>query len=131
MDSSSLDQAEKNLKLNIIKIDLDSIEQRIIGRIPKKPEMYNLNFSPDVKKIVFIHLPEKDRHIAGKYSYQIYIADVDSSNIRKLTSDYGPKHQPTFTRDNSKIIFIHEEGSKQFIKIMNIDGSDVKTLFEK
>jgi len=131
MNQDSYRRASENLKINIVKIDLDSLEQHIIGQIPKKQEIYNLSLSPDAKKIVFIYLPKEDKHTSGKYPYQIYIADVDSSNIRKLTSDYGPKHQPTFTQDNSKIIFIHEEGNKKFIKIMNIDGSDVKILFEK
>jgi Tol biopolymer transport system component len=96
--------------------------------------MYNLSLSPDAKKIAFIGLSEEDKLKSGKYQYQIYIADTDRSNIKKLTNDPGPKHKPTFTRDGTKIIFIHEEqkyGGKRSIRIMDLDGNNIKTLFTK
>jgi Tol biopolymer transport system component len=133
-DLEAYDQAAKNLKINVVRIDLETLEQHIIGRIPEKPNMYNLSLSPDAKKIAFIGLSEEDKLKSGKYQYQIYIADTDRSNIKKLTNDPGPKHKPTFTRDGTKIIFIHEEqkyGGKRSIRIMDLDGNNIKTLFTK
>ena len=113
----------------ILRVNLDNHETSVVGKVPAGAT--EVRYSPDFKRIIFINLPEEDRMTSEKYPYQVYIADIDGSNVKKLTSDPGPKHQPTFTQDGSKIIFIHEEqnSERRAIKIMNADGNDIRTVF--
>ena len=113
----------------VIKINLDTLEKAVVAKFPF--EVFEEVVSGDSKKIAFISVPKEYQSTGGEYQYQIFISDVDGSNIKQLTSDPGPKHQPTFTSDGLKIIFIHKVDDNRSIKIMNIDGSGVKLIFKE
>ncbi|MBU9712180.1 TolB family protein [Evansella tamaricis] len=82
-----------------------------------------VSISPDDKKIVFHY-----------YEYgisSIYTANMDGTNVQKLSHTSGDSHiQPVFSNDGTKIIFIslHEEEMNSSIMMMNADGTNVKTL---
>lgn len=127
-------QAAEDLKINVIKINLDSLKQQIVGQIPKRPRIYDLTLSPNAEKILFIKVPKNNKHKSEIYTYQIYIGDVSNSQITQLTSGAGPKQNLAFTPNGSKIIFVHQEpeySGKRSIKIMDIDGDNTKTLFTR
>lgn len=103
----------------ICNLNLNTLEKSIVGALPRLS--FQIEYSPDCKKMVFTGLQGKDEMACN---YQVYLADIDGSNIKKLTEDNSPKHQPAFTQDGSQIIFIHNKD----IKIMNINGDNVKKI---
>lgn len=108
-------------------INPETLERHVVGRMPI--ESYELRYSPDRTQVVFVGLDANDRN-GAVYQYQVYRAAINGANIRKLTHDPGPKHQPTFTPDGLEIIFLHEQREKKVIKRMNSDGTNVRTVTE-
>lgn len=113
----------------IFKINLANLQLSEIGVVNNFSPISHFQLSPDGKKILFIHLPDKNKTYPGDYPYQIYTGNIDGSNIVQVTHDEGGKWEAIFSNDGSKIIFIHKIGSTRFIKSMNLDGTDIKTLF--
>lgn len=105
----------------IWKINMTTLGKTIVGELPMGS--FQVTYSPDCKKMVFLDLEGKNK-ISLPYRYQVYIANIDGSNMQKLTADKGPKHQPTFTQDGQHIIFTHNRD----IKIMNINGNNVRKI---
>ena len=108
-------------------INPETLERHVVGRMPI--ESYELRYSPDRTQVVFTGLDANDRN-GAVYQYQVYRASINGANIRKLTHDPGPKHQPNFTPDGSEIIFLHEQRGKKVIKRMNSGGTNVWTVTE-
>lgn len=80
--------------------------------------------SPDGKRILFA---------SGRtHSDEIYIMDLDGSNLESLTSEEGWDGRPSFSTDGTKIVFTSDRDSNNTgssdIYIMNADGSGVKRL---
>lgn len=79
---------------------------------------------PDSKQIVF----SSDMH--GKPqsgNYDIYIIDVDGSDVRRITTTTGAASNPCVSPDGSKIVYDYNLGDgsrKSEIYIMNPDGSN-------
>ena len=98
-------------------------------------------FSPDGKKILFAssHLgpdsTEKpgDEESAG-YSWNfdqhmdIFEADVDGSNLRRLTNAPGYDAEGSYSPDGRRIIFTSQRDGDLEIYIMNADGSSPQRL---
>ena len=100
-------------------------------------------YSPDGKKVVFgsnrlgyseaDQLSEKDREwfkLNPSFLMDIFIMDVDGSNLKQLTSEPGYDGGPFFNSDGSKICWrrFNREGDQAEIFTMNADGSDQKQL---
>jgi TolB protein len=78
---------------------------------------------PDSKQIVF----SSDMH--GKPqsgNYDIYIINVDGSDVRRITTTAGAASNPCVSADGSKIVYDYhsDDYRKSEIYIMNADGSN-------
>jgi TolB protein len=62
--------------------------------------------------------------------YQIYMMNVDGSNVRRLTTDSSIGfYNPQFSPDGKRIVFYSEKGDgKDQVWVMNVDGSNKKML---
>ena len=60
--------------------------------------------------------------------YDIYTADADGKNIKKLTSTPGYDAEATISPDGKKIIFTSERDGDLDLYSMDIDGKNVKRL---
>ena len=78
-------------------------------------------FSPDGKSIVFIDAPK------GDYQYDIFLLDINSQRIRRLTNTGGYKSSPSFSADGKQVIFLAEPTASGTGIIKIIDLSDLKT----
>ncbi|MBK8444036.1 MAG: M28 family peptidase [Sphingobacteriales bacterium] len=97
--------------------------------------------SPDGKLIVFCSnrsafeqtlSPEdqKKLEIDPAYFGEIYLMNVDGSQVRRLTQQKGYDGGPFFSPDGKRIIWRHfeEKGIVADVFSMNLDGSDVQRL---
>lgn len=80
-------------------------------------------FSPDGSKIVFSKFTT---------NFDIYLINIDGSNLVNITNDEAGETQPVFTSDGSKIVFVQYDSVSRINKLcsMNIDGTDRKVIFE-
>ncbi|MAS94478.1 MAG: peptidase M28 [Verrucomicrobiales bacterium] len=98
-------------------------------------------YSPDGSKIVFGSnrqaydgsMSEEDQKafkLDKKFPMEIYIADADGSNVKRLTDVDGYDGGPFFSQDGEKICWrrFDRKGLTAEIFTMNIDGSDQKQL---
>jgi TolB protein len=81
-----------------------------------------IDFTPDGKEVVF------SSTLAGDYA-QLYRANINGSNLRRLTSvraiDVEPKVNP---KTGNEIVFVSGRSGPQQIYKMNIDGADIIRL---
>jgi len=61
-------------------------------------------------------------------SYQIYTADTDGGDLRRLTHTSGYDAESTIRRDGEKIVFTSMRNGDLDIYTMNPDGSEVRQL---
>ncbi len=104
-------------------------------------------FFPENKKIVFAstsHLPgdcpQKPKtlpslkgigHVWPLYPYDIFVADVDGSNLKKITDNPEYDAEPVVSSDGRKIVFGSKRDGDFDIYIMDSDGSNVKRLTDR
>ncbi|MTI30543.1 TolB family protein [Xanthovirga aplysinae] len=65
---------------------------------------------------------------ANMLSYEICIADIDGSNIVKLTNNEARELHPEISPDGKQIAFMSERDGSLQIYVMNADGSNQKRL---
>jgi Tol biopolymer transport system component len=104
-------------------------------------------FFPENKRIVFSstsHLPgdcpQKPKtlpslkgigHVWPLYPYDIFVADVDGSNLKKITDNPEYDAEPVVSSDGRKIVFGSKRDGDFDIYIMDSDGSNVKLLTDR
>lgn len=104
-------------------------------------------FFPDNKKIVFAstcHLkgdcPPKPAklpvlkgvgHIWPLYPYDIFVSNVDGSNLKKITDNPEYDAEPIVSSDGKKIIFGSKREGDIDIYLMDSDGSNIKRLTDR
>jgi TolB protein len=76
--------------------------------------------SPDGKKLVFISM------LSGKE--QLFIMDVDGSNVVQLTRDDADHEDPAWSPDGTRIAFVLITKDRHSIAVMKTDGSNVEVL---
>ena len=126
---------------DIYEYDLETRKYRNLTKAPG----YDAEgaYSPDGKKVVFgsnrlgysaaDKLSEKDLEwfkLNPSFLMDIFIMDVDGSNLKQLTSEPGYDGGPFFNADGSKICWrrFNREGDQAEVYTMNVDGSDQKQL---
>ena len=67
-------------------------------------------------------------YVWALYDYDIYIANEDGSNIRKLTGEPGYDAEATISNDGSKIVFTSLRNGDLDIYTMDANGRNVKQL---
>lgn len=61
-------------------------------------------------------------------SNQIYLMDMDGTNIKRLTNDSLDYYHPQFSPDGSKILFYSKEEDNGEIYMMDTDGNNIINL---
>ena len=64
-------------------------------------------------------------------TFDIFAADIDGSNLTRLTSTDGYDAEGTISPDGKKIVFTSVRDGDLEIYTMNVDGTDVKRLTHK
>jgi Tol biopolymer transport system component len=77
-------------------------------------------YSPDGSRIVFVATHDGDP--------ELYIADADGSNVRRLTDNDAVDASPRFAPDGSHLLFVSDRDGDFNIYSMNPDGSGVEML---
>lgn len=87
-------------------------------------------FSPDGKQIVFTSNRDADNLSVPVFEqdFEIYVMDVNGTNVRRLTTSPGIDTEPAFSPDGSKIAFASTRAGNLDIWVMNADGSNPQRL---
>jgi Tol biopolymer transport system component len=73
--------------------------------------------------------PDMSRgYVWGLYEFDIYAADVDGSNLTRLTDTPGYDAEATISADGNTIVFTSVRDGDLDIYTMNADGSNVRRL---
>lgn len=85
-------------------------------------------WSPDGKKIVFIHADDSDAG-GNPVNAQVWVMDADGSHAHALTSSPASKDQlPEWSPDGSQIAYESGSGGSGTIWLMDADGSQAHQL---
>ncbi len=103
-------------------------------------------FFPDNKRIIFSstsHLPGDcppkpnapkfagAGHVWPLYPYNIFVANIDGSDMKRITSNLKYDAEPVISSDGKKIVFGSQRDGDFDIYIMDADGSNVKRLTDR
>jgi dipeptidyl aminopeptidase/acylaminoacyl peptidase len=99
---------------NLIFSDLQAITDLDVDTAPAP--------SPDGKRVAFM-----SRRTGN---WDIYIADVDGSNLQRLTDDPADDGLPTWSPDGEAIAFVSSRGGNWGVWATTPDGEDQQQLFE-
>jgi Tol biopolymer transport system component len=81
-------------------------------------------FSPNLTQIAYVTAPA-DRPA----SLDLYVADADGSNVRRLTNDSATVAWPVFVRPNGEqIVFSSNKGGRPQLHVINRDGTGRRQL---
>ena len=64
----------------------------------------------------------------GRQNYDIYIYDLSSANIARLTQNEGTNENPSWSPDGRFVVFSSTRSSKRELYIMALDGSGARKL---
>ena len=62
-------------------------------------------------------------------NWEIYVMDVDGSDLKRLTSNSTIDGLPTWSPDGRSIAFVSNQGGTWGVWVMNADGSGRRKLF--
>ncbi len=68
------------------------------------------------------------RHIAFAYAGDLWLANLDGSNVKRLTSDVGEESSPVFSPDGKLIAFNGQYEGNTDVYVMPVDGGVPKRL---
>jgi TolB protein len=101
-------------------------------------------FCPDQKRIVFAstsHLPGDcppkpykpagARYVWPLYPYNIYSANLDGSDLKRLTDNPKYDAEPVLSPNGKEIVFGSQREGNFDVYIMNVDGSNLRRLTDR
>lgn len=81
---------------------------------------YSADFSPDGKKIAFVSTKDGNA--------EIYVANVDGTNIRRITFNPAIDTSPSWSPSGREIAFTSDRSGSPQIYIMDSDGANVRRI---
>ena len=83
----------------------------------------------DMKDTKLLSQPAiSQNHIAFVYAGDLWIADVDGSNVRRLTTDEGIESNPAFSPDGKRIAFSAQYDGNTDVYLLPVEGGVPKRL---
>lgn len=100
----------------------DTVEEEIIKtyKFTQVLTIESPSFSKDGTQIVF-HGTDRKGHI------DIYIMEVNSGTLRRITNDYYADRDPVFNENSNKIVFASDRTSGEYQQKMNLFEIDIKS----
>jgi tricorn protease len=84
---------------------------------------------PDIKNTRFLTQPAVSaEHIAFVYADDLWVADLDGKNVRRLTSDIGVESNPVFSPDGKTIAFSAQYDGNTDVYTIPVEGGQPKRL---
>jgi tricorn protease len=84
---------------------------------------------PNVRDTRLLSQPAvSDRHVAFVYADDLWVADQDGSNVRRLTSDIGIESHPVFSPDGETIAFSAEYDGNTDVYVVPVTGGAPRRL---
>ena len=77
--------------------------------------------SPDGERVAFMSQREEN--------WDIYVSDIDGSNLQRLTDDAAQDGLPTWSPDGNAIAFVSDRGGLWAVWVMTPDGKGKSQLF--
>jgi TolB protein len=75
--------------------------------------------------------PPGARYVWPLYPYDIYLAESDGSNARRLTDNPKYDAEPVASSNGKRIVFGSQRDGDFDVYIMNVDGTDVRRLTDR
>ncbi len=75
--------------------------------------------------------PKGARYVWSLYPYDIYSADADGSNMKRLTDNPKYDAEPVVSSDGTRIVFGSQREGNFDVYVMDIDGANVRRLTER
>ena len=139
--SAHLSVSPDGSKIIFVKRDNDENDNRQIWMMNSDGSgLINLTNNPDVNHGGPGWSPDGDsiayyaRNTVSNDTFSLYIMDPDGSNTRMITSPLSHQYFPSWSPDGKSLVYLGRrtvDGNTAFsVEIMNIDGSDRRTIVE-
>src|SRR5262249_16202577 len=84
---------------------------------------------PDLRDTRLLSQPAvSDKHVAFIYADDLWVADLDGRNPRRLTSDLGVESHPAFSPDGKAIAFSAQYDGNTDVYVIPVEGGAPKRL---
>jgi TolB protein len=107
-------------ELDVYQMNADGTDRKPLAVIAGKSFDGFPSWSPDGKQLVFTTTRDKTQ--------EIYVADADGTNQRRLTSDPSLKQHPCWSPDGKRIAFNDNRDGNFEIYVMDADGKNPRRL---
>jgi TolB protein len=102
-------------------IFISHIYQGLLDQFPKAPEQsFQPSWSPDGTRIAFWSTRDGNA--------EIYVANRDGTNVRRLTNNRGIDQSPTWSPNGTQIAFVSDRTGTPQVWVMGTDGLGVRKI---
>jgi TolB protein len=102
-------------------IFISHIYQGLLDQFPKAPEQtFQPSWSPDGTRIAFWSTRDGNA--------EVYVANRDGSNVRRLTNNRGIDQSPTWSPNGTQIAFVSDRTGTPQIWVMGTDGLGLRKI---
>jgi TolB protein len=102
-------------------IFISHIYQGLLDQFPKAPEQsFQPSWSPDGARIAFWSTRDGNA--------EIYVANRDGTNVRRLTNNRGIDQSPTWSPNGTQIAFISDRTGTPQVWVMGTDGLGLRKI---